>query len=374
MDLTIFGHTKDLRTNTYIVYAQISIDDYLVLVGNKFDDFSIQRKQEKHKAYIRMRQDILEGAVLPPITLAVKPDNCDNIMNLIEQNNWEATKDELSKPNQLFILDGLQRTHILSDLKKGGNIFKEGQKLLLEFWIEKETKHLIYRLIILNSGQKTMSLRHQLELLFMTISEEIKKDIPQIELLQEKDEQRRRKSKVYSFESIITSYYCFLTKNYEPNKENLITRQIQEEGIINADENELNDKLTLFKTYLQYYSEIDDEIYKSYNYGDKKFINWFAKENVMNSFFASLSDYGNNSEDKKDKILRALENLKNEFNKGINDPLGLETFDNIANQTINSSKKNIGLATKRFLFEGFREYFMNSGEKTFQDCWITVSP
>ena len=67
MDLTIFGHTKDLRTNTYIVYAQISIDDYLVLVGNKFDDFSIQRKQEKHKAYIRMRQDILEGAVLPPI-------------------------------------------------------------------------------------------------------------------------------------------------------------------------------------------------------------------------------------------------------------------------------------------------------------------
>jgi hypothetical protein len=376
MDLNIFGHTKDLRTNTFVVYAHISIDDYLVMVGSNFDDFPVQRRQEKHKAYQRMRRDILEGAVLPPITLAVKPDVADNLKNLIETENWESVKSELSKPNQLFILDGLQRTHILNDLKNENNSFKVGQKLLVEFWIEKDIKHLIYRLIILNSGQKTMSLRHQLDLLFMPISDEIKRDIPDIELLKERDEQRRRKAKCYSFETITTTYYCFLTKNYEPNKENLITQQLQEESVTNADENEMSEKLELFKPYLKVYSDLDELTYAHYsqiNTTDRNAIHWFAKENVMNSFFAALSDYGNNNLERKERIMQAMKNLKESF-KFKQDPLGLSKFDEIRSKTFDASKKNIGLATKRLLFDGFKEFFKNEGEKSFEDCWTFSAP
>lgn len=371
MNLHIFGHTKDLRTNTYVVYAHISIDDYLALVGNDFDKSPFQRKREKHKGYQRMKQDIIQGAVLPPITLSLKANLVDNVEKLISENNLEGVKSELSKSNQLFILDGLQRTHILNDLKNEGTAFKDGQKLLLEFWIEKETKHLIYRFIILNSGQKTMSLRHQLETLYGAISNEIESEIPEIELNEEKDEKKRRKSKIYSFESIITAYYCFLTKNYQPNKENMITQKIQEESIIEVSENELSAKTDLFKTYLKLYADIDDEIFNLYNREDRKFIHWFAKENVMSAFFAALADYGNNSPEKKARILVALTNLKDSFNSQT-DPLGLVKFDEITNLTITPSKKNIGLATKKILFDGFREYFMNSGEKSFEDCWITV--
>jgi hypothetical protein len=373
MELQIIGQTKDWRTNTDIIYAQISIDSYLELVGENFDEFVIQRKQEKHKAYNRMMEDILAGAVLPPITLAVKPVFVEEIKRLINANDLFQVENKLSSPNRVYILDGLQRTYILSHLKKQGKHFRNEQRLLLEFWIEKEVKHLIYRLIILNAGQKAMSLRHQLEMLNITLYENIQMEIQGIELRKEKDETRRTKPNSFSFESIISSYYCFLTKNYEPNKENLITRQIQEESVIYATEVELNDKFVLFKHYLNFYTQLDYKVYAHYgaDVNLKLHIHWFAKENVMNSFFAAAADYGNNSPEKQQRILLALTNLLTSF-ENENDALGIEIYEEVT-QAIDASKKNIGLAKKRILFEGFREFFMNKGEKPFFECWKTVA-
>jgi hypothetical protein len=381
MDLDIIGQTKDLRTNTFVLYAQITIDDYLSLVGNNFDNFSIQRRQEKHKAYERMKKDILDGAVLPPITLAVKPEIVDDLIKLLNSDNLSHVKQRLVIPNQVYILDGLQRTYILHGLKKEKATFKDGQKLLLEFWIEKEVKHLIYRLIILNAGQKAMSLRHQLELLNMTIFDEIKREEIDVELIKEKDEKRRTKPKVFSFESIISSYYCFLTKNYEPNKENLITQQIQEESVTYANEEDLNDKFVLFKKYLRLYVDLDEACFKKYNTPD--FIgfnespnhkNWLAKENVMNAFFAATADYGNNNPEKQKRVIKALTQLQHNFENGEKDPLGLLGYERVVKAITDAARKNIGIATKKILFDGFREFFTNSGDKTLDECWVFASP
>jgi hypothetical protein len=44
--LTILGKAMDRRTATRVVYAQMSVDDYLDLVGENFDKFPIQRRRE----------------------------------------------------------------------------------------------------------------------------------------------------------------------------------------------------------------------------------------------------------------------------------------------------------------------------------------
>src|SRR5258708_7223441 len=85
--LKVLGRARDLRTNTQVIYAQATISDYLDLVGSDFDDFAIQRRREKHRAYDRMRQDIIGGALLPPITLAVKPERVSQLLPQIEQTN-----------------------------------------------------------------------------------------------------------------------------------------------------------------------------------------------------------------------------------------------------------------------------------------------
>lgn len=377
MAINIIGNTKDFRTNSNVIYAFIGINDYLDLIGDDFDAFAIQRKQEKHKAYERMREDIKKGAVLPPITLAVKPDYVDTINAMIQQD-LKQVKLLLNASNQLFILDGLQRTHILSDLRQAGTVFNENQKLLLEIWVEKEVKHLIYRLIILNAGRKVMSLRHQLELLYSPISDALQQDFPNLMLIKEVDKKRRRSSNFYKLEYVITSYHCFLTKNYEPKKENLITQQMIDENVLYATEDELNTQFDLFKKYFGWYLRIDEATFKHYSLeiedaaAEEADKDWWSIENVMNAFFAALSDYGNNNAEKHLRIKLALHSLLEAFEIQPNqDVLGIKAFKGIRS-TINANKKNIGLATKRLLFEGFREYLTRQGEKSLAECWTFV--
>ncbi len=63
MKVSIIGKAKDLRTNTNILYAQLSIKDYLELVGDNFDDYELQRNRESEKIYNRMAEDIKGGAL-----------------------------------------------------------------------------------------------------------------------------------------------------------------------------------------------------------------------------------------------------------------------------------------------------------------------
>jgi chromosomal replication initiation ATPase DnaA len=144
----------DLRTDSHILYVQATITEYLNMIGDHFDEFGIQRKREKHRAYARMKSDLKEGALLPTITLSIKSTCVAKMIELIENNDNEEIIKYLSTSEIYNILDGLQRTYILKELKDAKFKFKQNQKLLLEFWVEKDIKHLIYRLIVLNAGQK----------------------------------------------------------------------------------------------------------------------------------------------------------------------------------------------------------------------------
>lgn len=368
MKIKYLGNAKDLRTNTQVIYATMLIDDYLELVGDDFSEFYIQRRRETHKAYKRLERDILEGALLPSITLAIKPDYVETIEKKIVAGEVEKIEEALAQNGIINILDGLQRTYILKDLKGSGKSFKEGQSLLIEFWLEKEIKHLIYRLIVLNSGQKPMSMRHQVELLFLTIKENLEKEIDGLEIYLERDGNKRNKPRKYSLDRLVTAYQSFLTKNTEVKRENIIAKKIIENEILDSDEDNLDDNFNNFKFYLQKYCEIDsamNNIYKSVE------ANWLADENVMNSFFAALADFGSISNARQARIDIALKKLLEEIkrsNQG-DDPLALESFNEIKSG-LNPKKDNVGFATRKLLFNGFKEFFREEGEKSLGSCWI----
>ena len=165
MSLKIIGYTRDCRTDTPVIYAEILLKDYLDFVGAEFDRFEIQRKRENPKKYTRLKDDIFKGALLPGITLAIAPSKVENFIPYYLSKQSDKLEEVLNESKDIYILDGLQRSYIIKDLKAEGATFNNEQKILLEIWLEKEIKHLIYRLIVLNSGQKQMSMRHQVELL-----------------------------------------------------------------------------------------------------------------------------------------------------------------------------------------------------------------
>src|SRR5688572_10379995 len=119
-DFKIIGYSQDLRTETHVIYAQIGITGYLQLVGNDFDKFGIQRKRETHKGYIRLKKDIKDGALIPPITLALQPELVKQYLPFVRTNQSEKFEVKLVEEATVYILDGLQRTHIMYDLKEEG--------------------------------------------------------------------------------------------------------------------------------------------------------------------------------------------------------------------------------------------------------------
>jgi hypothetical protein len=372
VEIRILGDSTDLRTNTPVIYAQMTITDYLELVGENFNAFAIQRRREKHKAYARMKEDIIKGALLPAITLAVKPEAVPNLLPLHESGDREALATALKTTGNINILDGLQRTYILRDLLRDGVAFKENQNVLLEFWLEANYKHLIYRIIVLNAGQKPMSMRHQLEVLFSIFRTKLEGEIRDLDLFDERSGARRTRPRKYALDRIVTAYHSFLTKSPEVEKENLVAQQLVEENVLSESEDKLSTQFDEFREFLKLYAEIDDQICRVYDgtlQGVPSGANWFGSENVMNAFFAAVSDFGS-TEDKLNRIKSAITNLSASLgtaNPGA-DPLNLATLQQIIDG-FNARKVNVGFATRKLVTSSFKEFFRDEGERSLGEYW-----
>lgn len=365
--LKIISKTKDLRTNTNVLYAEILAKDYINLVGKDFDKFEIQRKRVEPKKYSRLKSDFKDGALLPGITLAIEFSQVDKYLELITNEKFSEVEELLNNKEEIYILDGLQRTYIINDLINEGKLINESQKLLLEIWFEKEINHLIYRLIVLNSGQKPMSMRHQVELLFMTLKNSLTKDIEGLELYLEKDGQIRSKQKKFAFDRIVNAYYSFLTKSPETDRDNLVVKKLNEDDILSSTETELNENYTSFKKYLSKYCELDSEIFRIYNNSEKlsSYKNWLSEENTMKAFFAAVSKF-KIDEKREARMDEAIDKLLKTLREGKDgeDVLIFAQFNEIK-AGIDSKKSNVGVALRKTIMDGFREYFMNEGDETF---------
>jgi hypothetical protein len=375
-NLKIIGFNKDARTDTDVIYAQIKVSDYLDFIGDDFDEFDIQRKKESHKGYARLKNDIKQGAIIPPITLALKPEDVESYRLLLRSHNVEKLEDLLNKDAKIYILDGLQRTHIIKEIREEGFSFDPNQNLLLEFWFEEDMGNLIYRLIVLNSGQKPMSMRHQVELLFMTMQDKLKKDIPGLIMYNERDKKNRDSAMKFSFDRIVSGYHSFLNESPEVNKGKLITEKLDSGRVITDHELILLERYEEYTKYLSRYLKIDREAYRVYE-KYKAFTgarNWLADENVVNAFFAAIGILVDEPVFEK-RIDLAINKLLADFQKAKvgDDPFALKDFD-LIRQKFNPKQFNIGNITRKTAMNCFMEYFKGEGLLSFSKCWSLVNP
>ncbi|HEV3307371.1 MAG TPA: hypothetical protein VGZ91_13120 [Candidatus Sulfotelmatobacter sp.] len=373
--MRILGKTTDQRTKTRVVYTQMTIDDYLDLVGEHFDEFAIQRRRERHRGYDRLKRDVMNGALLPTITLAYDPNKVGDLQRLFDKGDDDGLAKRLQKGGHVKILDGLQRTFILADLRNAKHEFNSDQYLLVEFWLEQNPQNLIYRIIVLNAGQKPMSMRHQLEILFATFKSQLEDEIPELELLLERESSRRKRAGKYAFDKVVVAYQAFLIKGTEVTKENVVAQSILEENILSGSEEELNAFYRDFTAYLAKYVRLDQEACRVYDGTLSREVptglTWFGGDNVMLAFFAAIADFSNSREREKrtasslKKLTRALSSA----NPG-DDPLGLANYQRVVTG-FNPKKINVGFATRKLLFRAFKEFFREDGEKPLGELWVS---
>jgi hypothetical protein len=164
-----------------------------------------------------------------------------------------------------------------------------------------------------------------------------------------------------------------LSKSPEIQKENVVAQRLMDEEILSDSEEGLTEKLNNFQKYLKIYAELDDELCRVYDGSQGNSVptglSWFGNDNVMNSFFAAIADFGSTEQrtERIDKSLVALLKMLKEANN-TQDPLGLASFYKITN-AIPVRKVNVGFGTRKLLTSAFKEYFREEGEKPLSELW-----
>lgn len=390
----VLGHAEDVKTKAKVIYCQTTPEKYLDIIGSNFKDFELQRKKENHKAYNRLKADIIEGTLLPSITLAVKHEHVEDIIKNLNDKS-ELVKKLSSEEGIVDILDGLQRTYILSELKESGASFKEGQTLLLEYWLESDLQNIIYRMIVLNSGQKAMSMRHQIDLLFATTRKTIQERVPGVELFTEKEGKKRTTPNKYPLNNIAGAYYAFLKGTPEQDSENIVNDQITNE-ISESSKEKLNSDFEMFLSIFKKFNQIDqlswdlyqrveeqrvvEEKAREENGGEKSILpsdgaSWFGSDNVLLGFFAAAGQLIVNGMDTK--LFRALDKMILDLNT-INSTNTIEDYFDIHKyelllKNINAKKVNIGSERRKYILLMFKDHLKNEADFKCSVSWNMAS-
>jgi hypothetical protein len=370
MDIEVLGTAVDLRTQTPVVYVQCGIKDYLELVGDDFSKFSIQRRKEKFSAYTRLRADIISGTLLPTITLAVPIAVSGAVKEAVESKNFLDIKAKLLDAAPLNILDGLQRTFILNEILASGHEFPFEQKIHLEIRVEPDLDHLIYRIIVLNAGQKPMSMRHQIEILSLTLKNALISKIPGLELVPEVDGGRRTRARKFSLDKVASGYHAYLIKSPEVDKQNVVAQRLSEETVLQQEVEQFGVQFNEFVEFFKLYCELDDAVEPLQQVANDapSGTNWLGNENTINGFFAAVADFGSSPE-RQERIRNAVKAQIAAVLQGHSEEsLGLSNFQKIVTG-FPSRKTNIGYATRKLIFVCFKEFFRDEGATPMKDIW-----
>lgn len=205
----------DKKVDSKNIHLLIDIESYVDIAERIVSNNPFQRKKVSNSGsvYSLLKEDILEGCIIPPIVLASTKN--------ININDVKITSDTLNEilanPSQLIILDGLQRTYSLIETYKNHkehfDSLDEKYTLRIEIYLSIDDTGILYRMLTLNTGQTPMSLRHQLEILF---SKYLGSEIENVNVIKDIDDASVKDISDYKFSDLIEGYNSFIELNELP--------------------------------------------------------------------------------------------------------------------------------------------------------------
>lgn len=214
-----FSLDRDLVIDGFVVTAltdyKYALEKLLPLIGR----LDFQRDALETKFYSRLREDIIRGCVMPPITVALIKSFPDNIKNPQEVYSFITSNIESA-----FILDGIQR---LNTLRRASAIdgFDSERSIHVNFVIAGSRDRLLYRMITLNNGQKPMSARHQIDVLADSFFDFNNVDL---KLIPEKGKGRVRAPDAFKKADFVKGYIAYLSGSVNIDNQKIIEEKMDE--------------------------------------------------------------------------------------------------------------------------------------------------
>lgn len=209
------GILHDSRVDCHSIMLLMTADQYLSMVAKAYVNrggIEGQREKLRTTSAIRIRRrmvdDIANGAVLPPVVVGavVRPSEFRQIADQTIAATLKFLK--ALDSDRFSIIDGMQRTTALQEaISVNKSVGK--QSIRVELWISKSTNSLIYRMLVLNTGQVPWNLRSQVEIVFKSLIVEIKDSVANLEVLQTVDERRRSKGGQFQANELVELFLVF---------------------------------------------------------------------------------------------------------------------------------------------------------------------
>lgn len=214
--MNLVSAIHDSRTDCYSVMITMKVDEYLRIVGSAHVN---QGGIEGQRAVLgtttarrirdRMVSDLTQGAVLPPIVIGLVID--DSSFSNMPPDDAYGLRAILDKvPGEdVSIIDGMQRTAaLLAASEQDASV--GDRPMRVEFWLTRSVRALIYRMLVLNTGQVPWTLDRQISVVFASMLSELRERVPSIEKLIAPDEPGRRVGPAQlRFDAIVEMYMAF---------------------------------------------------------------------------------------------------------------------------------------------------------------------
>lgn len=378
MQFEVTGLEYDNRISSFMVSARADYDWYIEKTRGSEENLVIQRDIIKgSKPYKNLRTDIRLGCILPTIVLAAK-DVEESVTDkyLSDSGFIKASDDDLLsleeslrgiKPDSVDIIDGLQRTNalrqVLSELDAVERETFLKRSLRLEIWLNIPFYPLAYRMLLLNAGQRPMSMKHQIDILSTGLADDLS-DINGLEVIKVKDKKRRVKPGQFHLAVLAQAFQAWLQRSPNVDRTNLVVETmavdeaLESLGIDLAEDGEEN--RDSFRQCVSWIIKIDESL-------GQDNLKFFGNETVILGFSAAIG-FCHKNDKFKGRIEPSIRTLLEETDWSGLDPMGVDTFDAIR-RGIDTKKYNVGEATRNLVFNAFREFIMQEGSSSMNDCW-----
>jgi hypothetical protein len=213
---------EDTRVNCFSLMSTMEVGTYLSLVEPAYRGRGGLRGQREplktttaKRIRSRMVNDIVRGALLPPIVIGVVISSVKDIEELRGKSDAEIISMLNEKwVENLSIIDGMQRTTALLDAIADSDLVSR-QPVRVEIWFSHSTDNLIYRMLVLNTGQVPWNLKHQLQVVYAPLIAEMAEKVRFERLLTLENSGRRTKGGEFSADNLVEAYLTFGLRRIE---------------------------------------------------------------------------------------------------------------------------------------------------------------
>lgn len=362
---------RDDRLRNYCVTARCTYRDFLALTEGAERNLEIQRSIIKGtKAYATLRSDLKRGCILPPIVLAVSVQLRIDVSAGANVDLTQLSTDlSAITSDGVYVIDGLQRTNAIRQTARelDGEELDAflGRLLRVEMWLNIPFGAIAYRMLLLNAGQRPMSVKHQVEVLSSKLVDDLG-GIENLDIFRVLESRRRTQPGQFPLAKIAQAFQAWLQGQPNLDLRNTVMEELLAESAIEV----LGQTVPVgtnsrsqdgFHRYADWLVRLDIAL------GVEK-LSFLGNETVLLGLSAAVGAMERNDALAK-RVWPALDRLLTDVRDNHDaDSIAFATFEKLR-QGIDASKVNVGQATREMVFNAVKEYIRGAGDTPMHECW-----